>query len=125
VPTAAPHPPILSMVCTPSVEYLWYCRLQRPLYKLAALSMAALSIVVIWSECTFFSVHPTLSLAALFITTAAHNYDYTYIEMSSFVIIFYMSLCAFYTVFQLRIYRYYHLDPHQHTDENSLLFSAM
>ena len=47
------------------------------------------------------------------------------LQLSSLIIIFYMCLCAFYTVFQLKIYQYYHLDPHQMTDENSLLFSAM
>lgn len=37
----------------------------------------------------------------------------------------YMCICAYYTVFRIKIYRYYHLDPHHHTDERSLLFSAM
>ena len=39
--------------------------------------------VVVWSELTFFSVSPTISLFAVFVDAAKANYDYLAIEVSS------------------------------------------
>ncbi|EJW85848.1 hypothetical protein WUBG_03240 [Wuchereria bancrofti] len=52
-------------------------------------------------------------------------YKRTLLKIYATVIISYLCICAYYTVFKLQIYRYYHLDPHHMTDENSLLFSAI
>lgn len=37
----------------------------------------------------------------------------------------YLSICAYFTVFRIRIFNLYHLAPRHSTDEYSLLFSAM
>uniref|UniRef100_A0A914YY17 Uncharacterized protein n=1 Tax=Panagrolaimus superbus TaxID=310955 RepID=A0A914YY17_9BILA len=78
-----------------------------------------------WSECTFFIIHPQLSLAARILRAAALGYHYKYIQIIAIGLVSYVGFCAYFTVFKLRIYRYYHLDPNHLTDENSLLFSAM
>lgn len=46
-------------------------------------------------------------------------------QIVAMAIICYLCCCAYFTVFRLKIYQYYHLDPNRHTDGNSLLFSAM
>lgn len=40
-------------------------------------------------------------------------------------VLLYMCLCAYYTVFRLKFFSFYHLDPHGQTDANSLTFAAM
>ena len=40
-------------------------------------------------------------------------------------IVAYLSVCAYFTVFRIRIFNLYNLAPHHSTDEYSLLFSAM
>jgi len=47
------------------------------------------------------------------------------IKICAIAMILYLCICAYYTIFQLRIYRYYRLDSNGMTDENSLIFSAM
>lgn len=39
------------------------------------------SAAVVWSECTFFSTQPVLSLFAVFIQLAERDYNYVYIEV--------------------------------------------
>lgn len=39
------------------------------------------SVAVVWSECTFFSTRPVLSLFAVFIQLAERDYNYLYIEV--------------------------------------------
>ncbi|KAK6050865.1 LMBR1-like region [Cooperia oncophora] len=46
-------------------------------------------------------------------------------KLVAMCIICYLCSCAYFTVFRLKIYQYYHLDPNRHTDGNSLLFSAI
>ncbi|VDP11769.1 unnamed protein product [Soboliphyme baturini] len=110
---------------TPTVEWYWECMLRRYMLKGIGAMAAIMSAVIVWSELTFFSVHPPLSLTAIFVMLAARNEDYFYIEFSSFLIITYLCFCAYSSVFRLKVYRYYYLDSHHQTDENSLLFSAI
>jgi len=41
------------------------------------------------------------------------------------VTIAYLSICAYYTVFKMRIFNYYVVVGNHHTDENSLIFCGM
>ncbi|KAM3719436.1 G-protein coupled receptor-associated protein [Dirofilaria immitis] len=105
--------------------FLWHVLFKRPLLKILGLFFYVLTGFIMWSECTFFVMHPQLSLAALIVHHAAYAYHYLRIQVYATVILSYLCICAYYTVFKLRIYRYYHLDPHHMTDENSLLFSTI
>uniref|UniRef100_A0A914XNZ7 Uncharacterized protein n=1 Tax=Plectus sambesii TaxID=2011161 RepID=A0A914XNZ7_9BILA len=111
--------------CSPVIEYYWEVVLKRPLLQIAGGFLFLMTLVIVWSECTFFLVRPSLSIAAAIVHTASDGYHYKYIQLCAMVVISYMCVCAYYTVFKLRIYRYYHLDPHHQTDANSLLFSAI
>ena len=41
------------------------------------------------------------------------------------VVVAYLSVCAYYTVFKIKIFNLYYLAPGHSTDEYSLLFSAV
>ncbi|MFH4979258.1 hypothetical protein AB6A40_005967 [Gnathostoma spinigerum] len=107
------------------LQYCWHVILKRPLCKVLGWISVFLTLIVMWSECTFFIIHPQLSIAAILVHAASRGYHYIYIEACTTLIIFYLCVCAYYTVFRLKIYRYYHLDAHHMTNENSLLFSAI
>lgn len=99
-----------SSILPPSLE--WYTRCVIVPYSLKISSVVAglMSVMLTWSEITFSCNSPTLSLFAIFIQSAADNEDYRWIEIISFLIICYMSICTFYTVFKVNIERYYQLN---------------
>ena len=109
---------------TPALEWYIRCLLVPWLYKILAVVSVIMSFMVTWSEVTFFSESPTLSLFALFIEAASYNNNYRWIEVICFFTICYMGLCTFYTVFRVRVLNYYYLLP-GNSDSYTLLFSAL
>ena len=65
-------------------EWYWECLLRPWFYRILAVVLSIFSVIVVWSECTFFSTTPVLSLFAVFIQLAEKTYNYIYIEVSSF-----------------------------------------
>ncbi|XP_051875424.1 G-protein coupled receptor-associated protein LMBRD2-like [Pristis pectinata] len=112
-------------IYTPRVEWYWECVLRAWCYRGLALLLAAFSVVVVWSECTFFSTRPVLSLFAIFISLAESTYNYLHIQMACFISISFLSICIYWTVFRIRVFNYYYLAAHHQTDAYSLLFSGM
>ncbi|KAK2837185.1 hypothetical protein Q5P01_014397 [Channa striata] len=112
-------------IYTPTVEWYWECVLRHGFYKLLAALLCLLTAALVWSECTFFSTHPVLSLFALFIQMAEKHYNYICIELACFVSILFMCVCVYSTVFRIRVFNYYYLVPHHQTDAYSLQFSGM
>ncbi|KAM4808748.1 G-protein coupled receptor-associated protein LMBRD2 isoform 2-T2 [Rhinophrynus dorsalis] len=110
---------------TPTVEWYWECLLRPWCSRILAVILALFSAVVVWSECTFFSVRPVLSIFALFIDHAETTYNYIYIEVACFLTVFFLSICVYSTVFRIRVFNYYYLASHHQTDAYSLLFSGM
>nr|XP_055053996.1 G-protein coupled receptor-associated protein LMBRD2B-like [Misgurnus anguillicaudatus] len=110
---------------TPTAEWYWECVFRRWCYRVLAVVLCVFSAAVVWSECTFFSTQPVLSLFAVFIQLAERDYNYVYIEMACFVTIFYLCYCVYSTVFRIRVFNYYYLAPHHQTDAYSLQFSGM
>uniref|UniRef100_A0A914HJB5 Phosphatidylglycerophosphatase and protein-tyrosine phosphatase 1 n=1 Tax=Globodera rostochiensis TaxID=31243 RepID=A0A914HJB5_GLORO len=102
-----------------------FVTLRRPISQCLAVCFAAMTALILWSECTFFIVSPQLSLAARVLHSAARGYHYKFIQLCAVAMILYLCCCAYFTIFQLRIFRYYRLDSNQTTGENSLIFSAM
>ena len=115
----------------------------------AALFSCIMSVLIIWSEVnlflrffftnafmiffnlsnfffqvTFFSRSPTLSVFAAFVNLFSKNRDYFAIEITCIITIFYLSLCAYYTIFKIRVLNYYYLAGNHHSDEYTLLFSG-
>ncbi|XP_056146548.1 G-protein coupled receptor-associated protein LMBRD2B isoform X1 [Lampris incognitus] len=110
---------------TPSVEWYWECLLKQCFYRLLSVLLSLFSVAVVWSECTFFSTQPVLSLFAVFIQLAERDYNYLYIEMACFVTIFFLCTCVYSTVFRIRVFNYYYFASHHQTDAYSLQFSGM
>ncbi|XP_028319046.1 G-protein coupled receptor-associated protein LMBRD2B [Gouania willdenowi] len=112
-------------VYTPTVEWYWECQLKRWCYRLLSVLLALFSVAVVWSECTFFSTRPVLSLFAVFIQLAEREYNYLYIEVACFITIFFLCTCVYSTVFRIRVFNFYYLASHHQTDAYSLQFSGM
>uniref|UniRef100_A0A3Q3WJ16 LMBR1 domain containing 2 n=1 Tax=Mola mola TaxID=94237 RepID=A0A3Q3WJ16_MOLML len=106
-------------------EWYWECLLKRWFYRLLSVVLILFSVAVVWSECTFFSTRPVLSLFAVFIQLAEREYNYLYIEMACFITIFFLCTCVYSTVFRIRVFNYYYLASHHQTDAYSLQFSGM
>ncbi|KAA0192597.1 LMBR1 domain-containing protein 2-B [Fasciolopsis buskii] len=115
------HIPVLGPVLFRAQAY-WYCYVRLWLFRLLAIVLALTSLLMVWSECTFFVRSPTLSLVAGLVKAQARQDDYFLLELSSFLTLGYLSLAVFYSVFRLRLFNYYRLVGSHHTDENSLLF---
>ncbi|XP_071116644.1 G-protein coupled receptor-associated protein LMBRD2-like isoform X1 [Haliotis cracherodii] len=116
---------LLRGLYTPTVEWYWKCRVRPWVMMITAIALMVFSFMVVWSECLFFVKDPVLSLFAVFINLAKQNYDYVYIEIASILTIAYLCCCAYYSVFQIRIFNYYYIAPHHQTDEYSLIFTGM
>lgn len=66
-------------------EWYWECLLRPWFYRILAVVLSIFSVIVVWSECTFFSTTPVLSLFAVFIQLAEKTYNYIYIEVSLYL----------------------------------------
>ncbi|XP_034728132.1 G-protein coupled receptor-associated protein LMBRD2a [Etheostoma cragini] len=124
-PSVRQHSWIHRFIYTPTVEWYWECVLRQGFYRLLAVLLCLLSATVVWSECTFFSTHPVLSLFAVFVQMAEKQHNYICIEMACFVSILFLCVCVYSTVFRIRVFNYYYLVPHHQTDAYSLQFSGM
>jgi len=122
--TEAPDRGWLGFLINPTTEWYWRCLLQPRLYQTGAVVALLFSVILTWSEVTLFSEHPTLSLMALFIQAGQSDHSYGVIEMISFLTICYMCICAYYTIFHVRVLNYYYLAPNHQSDEYTLLFSG-
>ncbi len=60
--------------------------MKRPLLKSVGVILFIMTAMIAWSECTFFIVHPRLSIAAIVLHAAANGYHYKYIEVSYLII---------------------------------------
>eukprot|EP00092_Neocalanus_flemingeri_P024015 GFUD01026049.1.p1 GENE.GFUD01026049.1~~GFUD01026049.1.p1 ORF type:complete len:729 (+),score=180.52 GFUD01026049.1:1867-4053(+) len=115
---------VMSCLITPSIEWYTRCLVVPMMYKVMAVVAIVMSIMLTWSEVTFFSERPTLSLFALFIQAGAYNHSYRWLEAISFFTICYMCICAYFTIFKVRVLNYYYLAPNHQSDSYTLLFSG-
>lgn len=112
-------------IFTPRVEWYWKCSIRAWLLRGVGFAMAALSLAVVWSELTFSIHQPVLSIFASVVDMAQNNQNYFLMEIFSIISIGYLAICAFYTVFKMRIFNIYYLATNHQTNEYSLLFSGM
>ncbi|XP_022520563.2 G-protein coupled receptor-associated protein LMBRD2a [Astyanax mexicanus] len=124
-PSVQPSRWISKYIYTPTAEWYWECVLRRWCCRVLAVGLCVVSVAVVWSECTFFSTQPVLSLFAIFIQLAERQYNYLYIQVVCFIIIMFLCYCVYSTVFRIRVFNYYYLAPHHQTDAYSLQFSGM
>ncbi|XP_060527973.1 LMBR1 domain-containing protein 2 homolog [Cylas formicarius] len=108
-----------------TVEWYWKCLISCYCWKIFSIITGIMSVCIVWSEVTFFNVHPPLSIFAIIVNAAKKNYDYFTIEVLSTFIILYLSFCAYSTVLKIKVLNLYYLAPHHQTNEHSLIFSGM
>ena len=63
---------------------------------------------VVWSEVTFFVKSPVLSLFAVFLQSASISNSGMVVFLSGLTIS-YLCLCAYYTIFRIKIFNYYYI----------------
>ena len=107
---------------SPKLEWYWKCLLAPLMLRFFAVLSGFMSVLIVWSEVTFFSQSPTLSIFAALVSGFDPNYFA--IEATCIATIFYLCLCTFYTIFKIRIFNYYYLARNHHSDEYTLLFSG-
>jgi len=115
---------VMSFFITPTTEWYTRCMVVPMMYKVMAVVALIMSVMLTWSEVTFFSERPTLSFFALFIQAGAYNHSYRWLELISFFTICYMCICAYFTIFKVRVLNYYYLAPNHQSDSYTLLFSG-
>ncbi|XP_030376441.1 LMBR1 domain-containing protein 2 homolog [Scaptodrosophila lebanonensis] len=116
----------LDRICySPTVQWYWECLLRAPFLKTLCVLSAVMSAMVVWSELTFFSRHPVLSIFANVINVAKSSYDFFTIELFSMIVLCYFFYCTYSTILRIRFLNLYYLAPHHQTNEHSLIFSGM
>ena len=106
------------------LQWIWYCKLRCPALKVFTVILALLSLVVLWCECIFSINKPVMSIFALMISPEEVSSSDVNLTLTIFIPLLYIIVCSYWSLFQLRIFRYYRLVPNQNSDCNSLLFSA-
>ncbi|CAF4880746.1 unnamed protein product, partial [Rotaria sp. Silwood1] len=100
------------------LEWYTYCLIRPWALRLAGIILGILSILVIWSEMTFFSTKPVLSIFAQCVNTARNHYSYFTMEVFCCLSIAYLCFCAYYTIFHIRVLDYFYLSLYHLTEEN-------
>ena len=116
---------LIKAVYTPKLEWYWKCCIRSPFFKALGIILAVFSFMVIWSELTFSIQSPKLSVFALLLDVCKKTESYFVTEVFSIISLSYLCVCAYYTVFKIRIFNYYYLASHHQTDEYSLIFCGM
>ncbi len=81
----------LNQICNPMVEWFYYCIFKKYLMELISILLTIVTIIVIWSEMTFFNKKPVLSIFALFLNSARISYNYFSIEVLLEIILIFFS----------------------------------
>ncbi|XP_016961344.1 LMBR1 domain-containing protein 2 homolog [Drosophila biarmipes] len=116
----------LERICySATLQWYWECLLKAPFLKAMCVLTATMSAMVVWSELTFFSRRPVLSIFANVIYVAKESYDFFTIEVFSMVVLCYFFYCTYSTILRIRFLNLYYLAPHHQTNEHSLIFSGM
>lgn len=107
-----------------TLEWVWYVLLRERTMRILAWVLAGLSFVILLSE-TLFSVNkPVLSILALAIAPEkVHGNDFA-LSAVVFIPLVYMVVCTFWSMFRMKIFKYYRLIPNQKTDLCSIIFGA-
>lgn len=103
----------------------WVCHvvLRGPVLKTLAVVLGVLSGITLWSECVFFVNKPVLSVFALAVRGTTDT-DFLFLFITMGLLTFILA-CAYWGLFQLKLFSYYRLIPGKQTDANSILFSAL
>lgn len=105
------------------LEYLYLCYIEGWLSRGASLFCTVLSVLVVWCEfVTPLFCKPDLSVFSQLVRI--DGLHWSVIQLFVFIPVMYIAVCAYTSLFRLRLFDYYHLVPHKMSNAASLLFSA-
>ncbi|EAL65433.1 hypothetical protein DDB_G0284019 [Dictyostelium discoideum AX4] len=104
------------------MEWIWYNYLEISVFRVAAIVFAVLSLLIIWSE--FALAFTSFDISVLSNIVKHSNVSNIFVQFILFFPLGYEALTCYSTLFKIRIFNYYRLIPHQHSDSNSIIFSA-
>lgn len=87
--------------------------------RIFAVLSALISLFFAWGEMVIY--HPDLSPIAHLMKGLGNSGGAVFFGT---ILILYLSICAFFALFQLRIHKFYQMQYNRRTDENSILFNA-
>ncbi|KAK5581266.1 hypothetical protein RB653_001297 [Dictyostelium firmibasis] len=105
-----------------TLEWIWYNYLEVSVFRVSAIVFALLSLLIIWSE--FALAFTSIDISVLSNIVKHTNVSNIFIQFVLFFPLGYEALTCYSTLFKIRIFNYYRLIPHQHSDSNSIIFSA-
>ena len=108
----------------PFAIWFYYCLFKKYALKAFAIFFALLTITIIWSEMTFFNKKPILSIYANLLNVNRAYYNYLTIQFLCSMLIAYLCVCAYRTIFKIKLFNYYALSSNHNSSENSLIFSG-
>lgn len=120
-----PRNQLQELVYHPTLNWYWQCMIKAPFMRSLAVVTGVLSVMVVWSELTFFNRSPVLSIFANVVNVAKGEHAFLTIELISMLTLCYLCYCAYSTVFRIKFLNLYYLAPHHATNEHSLIFSGM
>lgn len=107
------------------MTWLWRVQVQPWMVRFSAVLAIIMSSLLLWSEISFRSTEPVLSIYALMVQHEGASLNYVGLEFVTFVTLLYLCLCTYSPIFRIRLFDFYYLVPNQQTDSSSMLFSAM
>eukprot|EP01105_Mastigella_eilhardi_P014187 TRINITY_DN3227_c1_g1_i2.p1 TRINITY_DN3227_c1_g1~~TRINITY_DN3227_c1_g1_i2.p1 ORF type:complete len:806 (-),score=170.50 TRINITY_DN3227_c1_g1_i2:47-2464(-) len=105
-------------------EWAVLCHAGPFLLKATSLACCLATLVIIWSELTFAFNDPTLSIVALAVQPEIIRISDILLTIVLILPLVYLVVATYSSLFEVRIFNYFRLLPHQQTDANSVLFSA-
>eukprot|EP00102_Acyrthosiphon_pisum_P023663 XP_016660873.1 PREDICTED: LMBR1 domain-containing protein 2 homolog [Acyrthosiphon pisum] len=108
-----------------TIEWYWWCRLHPMMLQVLSVITGVLSVIIVWSEITFFKKQPVLSIFALMVNVAKQNNNYVLIQVLSTLSIAYLAYCTYSTIFKIKFLNIYYLAPNRQTTESSLIFFGL
>ena len=89
------------------LKWWWRCFLRTYLMKTLSVVFGILSVMVVWSECTFWVKRRTLSIFALIVNHSSSKHNYFNLEIFCIFIIGYLCFCAYSTLFQIKVRKHF------------------
>ncbi|GAM25364.1 hypothetical protein SAMD00019534_085390 [Acytostelium subglobosum LB1] len=107
-------------------EYYWHLYIYPNFYKVVGAFCAIMSLLVVWAEVSlsFGSRVKSVSPFALVIYSTSASLSGFGLQIFCFIPLLYMAICAYTTLFKIRIFNYYRLVPQQQTNSLSIMFSS-
>eukprot|EP01006_Ploeotia_vitrea_P043220 TRINITY_DN66705_c2_g15_i1.p1 TRINITY_DN66705_c2_g15~~TRINITY_DN66705_c2_g15_i1.p1 ORF type:complete len:427 (+),score=204.91 TRINITY_DN66705_c2_g15_i1:496-1776(+) len=115
------EPPLLAEGWRYAISWRFKVQWRHRIYRVLGVLCAVMSCLLVWSEIVM-GASSKISPFARIIEDVRGNDSAT--QFLAMLPLAYLSACAFFAMFKLRLMKYYHMHKGRRTEENSLLFNA-